>query len=136
MSKINFLDRQLKTFLLYWFKVKVMDELAKNEILGDLYAYYGKLLTKNQQDYFEDYYYNDLSLGEIALNHQVSRQAVYDNLKRCRKLLMNYEEKLHMQKDYNDIEQRLTAISVALKEQKQEDALKQVEQLLAQMRGE
>ena len=113
-----------------------MDELAKNEILGDLYAYYGKLLTKNQQDYFEDYYYNDLSLGEIALNHQVSRQAVYDNLKRCRKLLMNYEEKLHMQKDYNDIEQRLTAISVALKEQKQEDALKQVEQLLAQMRGE
>jgi len=46
-----------------------MDDLEKNEILGDLYAYYGGLLTKSQQSYFEDYYYNDLSLGEIASNH-------------------------------------------------------------------
>ena len=44
-----------------------MDELTKNEELGDLYAYYGSLLTKGQQSYFEDYYYNDLSLGEICL---------------------------------------------------------------------
>lgn len=113
-----------------------MDELVKNEILGDLYAYYGKLLTKNQQDYFEDYYYNDLSLGEIALNHQVSRQAVYDNLRRCRKLLTNYEEKLHMQRDYNDIEQKLTEISVTIKENQQACALSQIEQLLSKMRGE
>ena len=62
-----------------------MDELKKSERLGDLYAYYGDLLTKGQQSYFEDYYYNDFSLGEIALNHQVSRQAVYDNLKRSSK---------------------------------------------------
>ncbi len=55
-----------------------MDELEKNERLGDLFAYYGPLLTKGQQEYFEDYYYNDLSLGEIADNHHVSRQAVYD----------------------------------------------------------
>lgn len=113
-----------------------MDELVKNEILGDLYAYYGKLLTKNQQDYFEDYYYNDLSLGEIAFNHQVSRQAVYDNLRRCRKLLTNYEEKLHMQRDYNDIEQKLTKISVTIKENQQACALSQIEQLLSKMRGE
>lgn len=113
-----------------------MDELVKNEILGDLYAYYGKLLTKNQQDYFEDYYYNDLSLGEIALNHQVSRQAVYDNLRRCRKLLTNYEEKLHMQRDYNDIEQKLTKISVTIKENQPACALSQTEQLLSKMRGE
>ena len=44
-----------------------MDELTKNEELGDLYAYYGSLLTKGQQSYFEDYYYNDLSLGEIMI---------------------------------------------------------------------
>ena len=62
-----------------------MDELEKNERLGDLFAYYGPLLTKGQQEYFEDYYYNDLSLGEIADNHHVSRQAVYDNLKRSRR---------------------------------------------------
>src|SRR5699024_1846969 len=66
-----------------------MDELTKNEELGDLYAYYGSLLTQGQQSYFEDYYYNDLSLGEIAANHQVSRQAIYDNLKRSSKILQD-----------------------------------------------
>lgn len=113
-----------------------MDELVKNEILGDLYAYYGKLLTKNQQNYFEDYYYNDLSLGEIASNHRVSRQAVYDNLRRCRKLLMNYEEKLHMYRDYNEIEQNLTKIALAIKQQKPERALNRIENILSKMRGE
>ena len=81
-----------------------MDELTKNEELGDLYAYYGSLLTKGQQSYFEDYYYNDLSLGEIAVNHNVSRQAIYDNLKRSTKILKNYEAKLHMRRDNNHIE--------------------------------
>lgn len=113
-----------------------MDELTKNEVLGDLYAYYGKLLTKNQQSYFEDYYYNDLSLGEIALNHQVSRQAVYDNLRRCRTLLVNYEEKLHMQKDYNEIEEKLGQISIAIKEKQQKQALNDINELLHKMRGE
>ena len=41
-----------KFFLLYWFKVRQMDELEKNERLGDLFAYYGPLLTKGQQEYF------------------------------------------------------------------------------------
>ncbi|EFO72175.1 helix-turn-helix protein, YlxM/p13 family [Lactobacillus iners SPIN 2503V10-D] len=54
-----------------------MNELQKNELYSNLYGFYGKLLTKRQQDYFEDYYYSDLSLGEIADNHGVSRQAVF-----------------------------------------------------------
>lgn len=113
-----------------------MDELEKNEILGDLYAYYGKLLTKSQQEYFEDYYYNDLSLGEIALNHQVSRQAVYDNLRRCRKLLTNYEEKLHMQNDFDEIEQKLVVAANAIKQNQPNQALTEINQLLSKMRGE
>lgn len=136
LLNIDFLNRQLLAFLLYWFKVKIMDELEKNEVLGDLYAYYGKLLTKNQQSYFEDYYYNDLSLGEISFNHKVSRQAVYDNLRRCRKLLTNYEEKLHMQKDYNEIEHKLTVTLVAIEQKKQTQALNEIKQLLEKLRGE
>lgn len=84
--------------------------LKKNEKLGDLYAYYGTLLTEGQQAYFEDYYYNDYSLGEIAANHKVSRQAVYDNLRRSSRLLEKYEAKLHMQRDYNKIESELVQI--------------------------
>ncbi|RMC48987.1 YlxM family DNA-binding protein [Lactobacillus sp. ESL0228] len=113
-----------------------MDELEKNEIIGDLYAYYGKLLTKNQQNYFEDYYYNDLSLSEIADNHQVSRQAVYDNLRRCRKLLQNYEDKLQMQKDYHDIEQGLLTLIELVKKAKQDQALTVINELIQKMREE
>ncbi|MEB3364550.1 transcriptional regulator [Lactobacillus sp. R2/2] len=91
------------------------ERTRKNEILGDLYAYYGRLLTRSQQNYFEDYYYNDLSLGEIAANHHVSRQAVYDNLRRCRKLLKNYEDNLHMKRDYNKIELNLDHVISAIK---------------------
>ena len=81
-----------------------MDELSKNEALGDLYAMYGALLTQGQQDYFEDYYYNDLSLGEIADNRHVSRQAVYDNLRRSAKSLEKYEDKLQLLASYGQLE--------------------------------
>jgi predicted DNA-binding protein YlxM (UPF0122 family) len=71
-----------------------MDELSKNERLGDLFAFYGPLLTAGQQAYFEEYYYDDLSLSEIAENHGVSRAAVYDNLKRSSRSLEKDERLL------------------------------------------
>ena len=40
------------------------------------------------------YYLDDLSLGEIAEEFDVSRQAVYDNIKRTEAMLEEYEEKL------------------------------------------
>lgn len=113
-----------------------MDELLKNEQLGDLYAYYGALLTKGQKSYFEDYYYNDLSLGEIALNHGVSRQAVYDNLRRSSKLLQNYEAKLHLQQDYNGLEAKLTQVAAALAKNDDAEAAEEVNELLNKLRGE
>lgn len=113
-----------------------MDELTKNEKLGDLYAYYGALLTKGQQSYFEDYYYNDLSLGEIALNHHVSRQAVYDNLRRSSKSLEKYEAKLHMQHDYEKIEASIADAILALDNDQQKTAKNELTKLLDQMRGE
>lgn len=113
-----------------------MDELTKNEELGDLYAYYGSLLTKGQQSYFEDYYYNDLSLGEIAINHDVSRQAVYDNLKRSSKSLQNYEAKLHMRRDNDRIEAALTDVLLLLENGNSQTAKNKIMILLNQLRGE
>lgn len=113
-----------------------MDELTKNEELGDLYAYYGSLLTKGQQSYFEDYYYNDLSLGEIAINHHVSRQAVYDNLKRSSKILQNYEEKLHMRKDNNYVEDVLDNVLLSLDNDDNKVAKDEITNLLKKLRGE
>ena len=56
-----------------------------------LYDYYGELLTKKQQIYFEDYYFNNLSLQEIAENYSISRNAVYNSLKEIEKKLIHFE---------------------------------------------
>lgn len=58
-----------------------------------LFDYYGELLTQRQQQCFDMRYNQDLSLGEIAEELQVSRQGVHDNLSRAESLLRNMEEK-------------------------------------------
>lgn len=58
-----------------------------------LFDYYGDLLTARQRMCFDLRYNQDLSLGEIAEELQVSRQGVYDNLNRAEALLKNMEEK-------------------------------------------
>lgn len=59
-----------------------------------LYDFYGQLLTKKQRAFFDLYYQADLSLGEIAAQHDVTRQAVYDILKRSERTLEDLEQKL------------------------------------------
>jgi predicted DNA-binding protein YlxM (UPF0122 family) len=58
-----------------------------------LFDYYGDLLTERQKLCFDMRYNQDLSLSEIALELNVSRQGVYDNLNRAEALLKNMEEK-------------------------------------------
>lgn len=60
------------------------------------FDFYGELLTKHQKEIYELYHLNDFSLGEIAEQLGISRQGVYDTLKRCDKQLNNYEEKLQL----------------------------------------
>lgn len=72
------------------------DEFEKKIRFGRLYDMYGGLLTDKQQKIMEQYFYEDLSLGEIAENCQTSRQAVYDLLRRVEQTLEKYEGKLHL----------------------------------------
>lgn len=76
--------------------------------MGMLYDFYGQLLTDKQRDTIDLYYNNDLSLGEIAETVNVSRQGVYDILKRSERLLYYYEEKLGLVKKFNDQRKRIT----------------------------
>ncbi|MDD9147089.1 MULTISPECIES: putative DNA-binding protein [unclassified Sporolactobacillus] len=73
-----------------------------------LYDFYQPLLTSKQQEYLNLYYLNDFSLGEIAEKCQVTRQAVYDNLKRAEAALEAFEEKLGLLRKYRA---RLSLIS-------------------------
>lgn len=59
-----------------------------------LFDFYGQLLTERQQRFFEMYYGQDLSLGEIAEASGVSRQAVYDIIKRSAAALEGFDERL------------------------------------------
>ena len=75
-------------------------ELEKTTQMNLLVEFYGSLLTDKQLEYMELYYGDDYSLGEIAEEFDVSRQAVYDNIRRSAKLLENYEEKLQLVADF------------------------------------
>src|SRR5690606_20938788 len=67
-----------------------------------LYDFYQSLLTPKQQSYMSLYYLDDFSLGEIAEEFGVSRQAVYDNIKRTEAMLEEYAEKLLILKKFKE----------------------------------
>lgn len=75
-------------------------QLEKVEHYYSLFAFYYSLLTSKQQKYFREYFFNDLSLQEIADLLKVSRNAVYDSLLKTMELLDSYEKKLHLYKKY------------------------------------
>lgn len=70
--------------------------MDKKIYLNNLYDYYRELFTDKQQEYFEEYYFNDLSLSEIAENNQVSRNAVHGQIKIIEERLVSYEETLKL----------------------------------------
>lgn len=70
--------------------------LEKTTRINLLYDFYGPLLTKKQQNFIELYFQHNLSLGEIAEEYGISRQAVYDLIKRSVKSLENFECKLQL----------------------------------------
>ena len=70
------------------------DDLSKNLLICDLLELYGKLLTKKQSRLLELYYFDDLSLSEIAENEGGSRQGAMDVIKRAEKELLKIEDTL------------------------------------------
>ncbi len=70
--------------------------LEKTQRVNLLMDCYIELLTDKQREYLSLYYEEDLSLAEIAQDLDVSRNAVFDNLKRAVALLEEYEKKLHL----------------------------------------
>ena len=75
-----------------------------------LYDFYGELLTERQKEIYEDFVLNDLSLGEIAIDRDISRQGVYDIIKRCNRQLAGYEEKLHLVRKFLETKKKVEEI--------------------------
>lgn len=69
----------------------------------NLYDYYKDLLTTTQKIYFEDYYFNNLSLQEIADNHKISKNAISKTIKEVLNKLDYYEEILKLYYNHTKI---------------------------------
>ncbi len=88
--------------------------------LINLYDLYGELLTEKQQQYFEDYYFSNLSLAEIAENMGISRNAVHNQIKDAEAKLANYEQHLHLYEKNEQIKKILVAVEEPLRTQIEE----------------
>lgn len=74
-----------------------------------LYDYYGKLLTDKQQKYFEDYYFDNLTMDEIAENDNISKNAVSKQLISIKEKLNYYEDMLKLNFNREKIEEILSS---------------------------
>lgn len=110
--------------------------LEKVSWMNMLYDFYGQLLTERQRSLMELYYSQDLSLGEIAGEYGVSRQAVYDTLKRAGKALEDYEARLGLVRKFVQEKKKLAAVGTLLDEYRESGEvakLDQARQLIAEM---
>ncbi|MGN1298184.1 MAG: putative DNA-binding protein [Clostridia bacterium] len=110
-----------------------MEEKVKISMLCQLY---GKLLTKKQFEFIDDYYNNDLSLSEIAENHNITRQAVRDIIKKGEKKLFEYEEKLMFMKRTLNQEKRIEKALSELTKIQKDFSDKQVASVLESIKKE
>lgn len=108
--------------------------IKKRTYLALLFDFYSSLLTDKQKLFFDLYYNNDLSLGEIAEEYEVSRQAIYDAIKRVEVLLLEYEGKLKMAESFLNGRKRLEeALKIVKSLKKKNIETMELKQLLETM---
>ncbi|MFC0014314.1 MULTISPECIES: putative DNA-binding protein [Allobacillus] len=103
--------------------------LEKTTRINYLFDFYQQLLTEKQKNYMDLYYLEDYSLGEISETYDVSRQAVYDNIKRTEVMLEDYEEKLGLYRRF----QARNALIDQMKTAVENENLEQMKKLLNEM---
>ncbi|WP_182199131.1 putative DNA-binding protein [Paraliobacillus salinarum] len=90
--------------------------LEKTTRVNFLFDFYQSLLTPKQRNYMEMYYLEDYSLGEISESFDVSRQAVYDNIRRTEAMLEDYETKLQLYKKFIARQQIVDQLTTVLED--------------------
>ena len=83
--------------------------------LMDLFDLYCKLFTEKQQEYFIDYYFNNLTLAEIGENNNISRAAVHSTIKEVEQKLIYYEDKIKLYKKRQELEKVIDNLNLEQK---------------------
>mgnify|MGYP000326123345 FL=1 len=110
--------------------------MEEKVILSMLIQTYGKHLTEKQYQIMDDYYNNDLSLSEIAQNHNITRQAVRDIIKKGEKKLFEYEEKLLFMKRTLNTEKKIEKVLSELTKIQKDYSDKQIANVLETIKKE
>lgn len=84
--------------------------------LNNLYDIYGELLDSKKKEYFEMYYFDNLSLQEISDNLGISRNAIFKQIKNAEAKLLFYEEKLELFKKKEVLNEVIENTSGSIKE--------------------
>lgn len=103
-----------------------MDKILEQTLL---YDFYGELLTDHQKRIYEDVVLNDYSFSEVAEEKGISRQGVHDLIKRCNKILQEYESKLHLVEKFVTIKEQIEEMEKSLRETEEPDKEALVRQL-------
>lgn len=92
------------------------NRLEKTNRINLLFDFYEALLTEKQQTFLRYYFLDDFSLGEIASEFAISRQAVYEHIKRAEEMLEAYEEKLGLLRKDEERSELLSRLQQVLEE--------------------
>ena len=103
-----------------------MDKILEQTLL---YDFYGELLTDHQKRIYEDVVLNNYSFSEVAEEKGISRQGVHDLIKRCNKILQEYESKLHLVEKFVTIKEQIEEMEKSLRETEEPDKEALVRQL-------
>lgn len=106
-----------------------IDKLEEIVLQSILYDFYGELLSDHKKQIFEDYVLNDLSLSEIATERGISRQGVYDIVKRCTQELKDYEAKLSLMRKFHTIKEKIGIIKDIVSEATQSGDMEQISEI-------
>ena len=117
------------------FSCMITKVIAVEKILEQtlLYDFYGELLTQHQKEVYGEYIQNDLSPTEIAVLRGISRQGAYDLIKRCEKILTDYENRLHLVEHFQKVKKTVASIHTCAEEIAECDDKSVVREKIAQI---
>ncbi len=84
-----------------------MESFVKRSLMFD---FYGELLTEHQKQIYQEIVFDDFSISEVARDKGISRQGVHDLMKRCDRILEEYEARLHLVEKFLGIRRRVDEI--------------------------
>ncbi len=104
-----------------------MEKIVRQSLL---YDFYGELLTNHQKNIYEEVVMNDMSYSEIGRIYGISRQGVYDMIKRCDKILEDYEAKLKLVEKFVNAREKIATVKSKLTKLKEDNKDNDLEKLI------